>query len=183
MTTIIGIKTESSVLLIGDRRATDGTRYGVLSEPKVFRVGDALIGYSGTLRSLQALKCGLQLRARQDGESPLQYLTGLLVTEMRLTFHDRMITDDAPGETIVACGGELYVITTDGSALAPHRGYDAIGSGQDYALGVMYANRHIVDPRLRLWKAMEAAAEFDSYTGGPFEYFELANPAYSGSQK
>lgn len=176
MTTIIGMKTETGVLLIADRRAMDGSRCGVLSEPKVFASGAALIGFSGTLRSLQALKSGLNLRDRQPGETPLQYLTGVLVTEIRLALHDRMVTEETPSEMIVACGGELFVVTSDGSVLAPHRGYDAIGSGQDYALGAMYVIRHLTDARLRLWKAMEAAAEFDGYTGAPFEYFELAAP-------
>lgn len=174
MTTIIGMKTEKGALLVADRRANVSGRSETLAEPKVFPAGELLIGYSGTLRAAQALRHHLSLRERAKGETPMQYVAGFVAGEIMVTLAHHVGKSDDRAEVIVACGGEIYVIYSEGSVVAPSRGYDAIGSGQDYALAAMYANRHMADPRLRLWKAMEAAAEFDLYTGTPFEFFELA---------
>lgn len=176
MTTIIGIKHQGGATLIADRRALFGSRPEALAEPKVFQAGDALIGVSGNLRTLQALKVGLQPRCKYAEETALQYITSHLVPLIRLTLSEQMVmSDDGPNEYIIACDGQIFIVSDNGAVTTAARGFDAIGSGEAYALGAMAAGDPDGDYKRRLWRAMTVAATLDVHTGAPFEFFELPN--------
>jgi ATP-dependent protease HslVU (ClpYQ) peptidase subunit len=181
MTTIIALEVDGGAHVIADRRAVvSGGRIETLAEPKVFTAGDALIGIAGSLRALQALKIGLKPRLMTPDEAPLHYVTSALVTDIRLALMEQMADGDAAQDALAVVDGRIFVIGLDGSVTAATRGYDAIGSGERYALAAMRAYRTLTDPKLRLWRAMEEAAEFDLYTGGPFDYLWQATVRAKG---
>jgi len=64
--------------------------------------------------------------------------------------------------------GSLYGIDCDFNVYQPAKGYQAIGCGDNPALGALYATRKVKDPRRRVLEALHASAEFCSAVRPPF---------------
>ena len=55
-------------------------------------------------------------------------------------------------------------------------GYDAIGSGDNLAIGSLHTTRHLTDPRLRVQQALEAAVAHNAAVAEPFAFVSVQAP-------
>jgi ATP-dependent protease HslVU (ClpYQ) peptidase subunit len=76
---------------------------------------------------------------------------------------------DHGGTFLVALEGRLFTVHSDFQVFESRDPYDAVGCGQDIALGAMYATSmsHANKPRERIKLALDAAARFSAGVHGP----------------
>ena len=146
-------------------------------DQKIFRVmgkTDAVIGFAGSFRMGQIL----------------QYTKGLLDVNAQCT-HKYMVTKFIPrvieifdksgfikrddegtvtGDTfLLAYRTKLFQIDNDFQVAESLCGYDAIGSGYEYALGSLSSTENLkVPPVQRVYLALKAASKFGVGIGAPF---------------
>lgn len=148
MTCIIGIQHEGVVYIGGDRSAIDGWNRFVSEESKIFRIGEILIGTSGSHLVAQALKYDLKLSRvqRTDGEADMDYLVTVFAKEVRQLLAGLTTKRDDDGEASFSGGalfgyrGNLYRMSSNCQINHFIRRYDAIGSGAPFALGAVAAS-------------------------------------------
>jgi hypothetical protein len=75
---------------------------------------------------------------------------------------------EACGAFLVGARGRLYTIESDYQVGIERAGYHAVGSGDQPALGALYATEGWDDPRARIRTALEAAERFASDVRRPW---------------
>lgn len=73
---------------------------------------------------------------------------------------------------LVEKDGTIWTMTDDGGVCKVAATYESIGSGQDFALGAMYVGASASD-------AIEAACNFDPYSGGEVHTVSFDSPVHS----
>ena len=75
------------------------------------------------------------------------------------------------GTFLVGVRGRLFAIYSDYQVAEEALDYMAVGSGEDIALGALYATADLgLSPRARMRIALKAAARFKPGVNGPFVY-------------
>ena len=175
MTCVAGLIYNNKVYMACDSGASDeggGTIYK-RRDAKVFMVDDYIIGFSNSFRMGQIL---------QHDFTPPKPSKRNLERTMSIDFVDRVleslarnnfvIDKDADNvcDLVIGVYGRLFVMDTDFSIGEYYDKYFAIGSGSQFALGSLYSTKSMKDPRARLEKALEAAAEYTMSVSAPFLY-------------
>lgn len=179
MTCIVGLVEDGAVYMGGDSLGVEGWRGVLHRRPKVMRRDGMLIGAAGD-RILHDV-----LRYAPDpfpqfvaGEDPDAYVATVFVPRMcamleaagglRRESNELSISG---GVMLGLPGGHLVRIDRSGAVIHSALDYDAIGSGNDVALGSLYTST--TAPAERILIALRAAAEFDRSVRGPFEVLKL----------
>ena len=148
MTVVVGlVDREAGRCYVGaDSQGTDslGT-YSTRLDSKVFRVGEFVIGFSGSYRYGQILQ--FHLDPPKIGQIDLyQYLVKYFVEEMRAVLKDKgAVKIDSGIESTWAClvsvRGELFGIHSDLAVCEYSEDFAAMGAGEKYAIGAMNAQK------------------------------------------
>ncbi len=177
MTVIVGIVEGTQVWMGSDSQASDDSRTFVMQQPKIVerRAGgkwQLLMGTAGSIRVAQIIEI-LPLPKLGWRPDAYQFMLGL-AESIRLSLRDRGAGGEANGEQwgefnlLAAVAGRLFVIQSD-YAVIECSPYAAIGSGEYYALGSLYATKDWgLRPETRLLEALAAAEHFDPHCGRPF---------------
>jgi hypothetical protein len=186
VTCIVGIATSDGVIIGADSMASDGRLGLTRSDPKVFRLGRYVIGYTSSYRMGQLIRhSGAAIptpknpdrRWRADDERGVEEMDRFIATEfipaLRGVFEKggwlgkaQMGRDDG-GDFLVGYGSHLYAIHDDLQYARHACGYTAVGSGRAVALGALHATAGR-PPEERATAALMAAAEFTPDVRGPF---------------
>lgn len=174
MTCIVGVVSDGVVHLGGDSAGTAGLERTLRRDPKVFRVGEFVLGFTSSFRMGQLLQHRLTPPAIPEGADLHAYMVTEFVDAVRELFDDGGYTKDKGGREsggtfLVGVRGRLFQIADDFQVGESLDGYDACGCGQAYALGVLHATR-ANQPFNRLELALEAAAYHNAGVSGPFVY-------------
>lgn len=152
----------------------------VVNKTKIARVGDSYIGLTGTSASLVVMNSYFA-----NPERPRDFSSTEMIFETFRHAHHWMkaeyfmATVPDKGEEyettqfygLIANPHGIFALYSYRSAQQFHRFWSA-GSGRDFALGAMQAVYDSCDDVVEIVKAgLQAAAEFDSSTGAPFEIF------------
>jgi len=181
MTCIVAIAEGGRVYMAGDSASSDGHTYSLTRAPKVFALGPFLIGYTTSFRMGQLLQYHLQVPPHPEGLSNYEYMVTRFLEACRKAFKDRgwMKSEhgvEELGNFLVGYRGELFQLQGDGAVLQNRDGFDAVGSGEDYARAVLAVSDH-PDPRTRLILALETAARYVTTVRMPYEVLEGATEA------
>lgn len=168
MTCVVGLVADGRVWIGGDRATVwgdDDCRLQITRNPKVFRVGNLLLGSSGSGRVQNILR-GLAVPKRASGVSAFDYIAltvaaairralldaGALVPAAR-TGDDEASPEMMPMDTSILVGYRrgLYRIDDDLSCDEPADELDAIGSGRSHALARLSGPG---DPKARILAAL-----------------------------
>jgi hypothetical protein len=102
-----------------------------------------------------------------------RFMATAFVDAARTAFRDAGVASSASG--VEACGaflvgvrGRLFTIESDYQVGVERAGYHAVGSGDQPALGALYATDDWEDPRARIKLALEAAERFASDVRRPW---------------
>lgn len=171
MTCIVGVQHNGRVWLGGDSAGVAGWSLDVRADVKVFRNGPYLMGFTTSFRMGQLLRY-----AFDPPKPPREDLDRFMVT----TFVDavreclgeggfRVKKNEAEegGQFLVGVRGTLYAVHQDFQMARTLSGYDAVGCGQDLALGSLHTTQGI-RPRHRVLAALEAAAHHSAGVAAPF---------------
>jgi len=175
MTCIIGYKgSDGSVFIGGDSDGTDAWfNQTVRADPKVFRVGEFLIGFTDSFRMGQLLMFNLKPPAIKH-KDVYKYMVTEFVEEVRRCFKEGGFNRnkegrDIGGDFLVAVRGRLFRVESDFQVGESNDNYIAAGSGESFAMGVLFAKENSKEaPRKQIKKALEAASHFNAAVCSPY---------------
>ena len=183
MTCIVGIKTASGVILAADSLGSSNGLKQEFSTAKLIRIAvdsrqdgvfageiPILIGYTHSFRMGNILKhC---LKPPEITGSVDKYLVSKFIPELMRCFEQEGFAREdnkvkSGGEFLLGIAGRLFTVQSDYSVIEPEEGYTAIGSGQEIALGALYAYEDCnIEERDSAIGAVSAASKFSTTVGG-----------------
>lgn len=187
MSVVVGVRFKGGVLLAGDSQYSTENSNRLGSQSKVHSLLDTLaIGYVGSARFGQILQYHLTdtledpflPREGRDEEywavrEFVPYLRAQTEEHGHLHIHHN-VEEFGPSAFLLGVRGKLFTIESDFSVSTHSLPYDAIGSGEDNAIGVLHAalgdNPEVTCTQARAEKiacsAVAAAVQFNNYVGG-----------------
>jgi len=174
---VVGLVDNGNVYIGVDSAAVKGYETRVLLGPKkIFRAGEFLIGFTTSFRMGQILEHHLSVRPQGD-ESDFAYMVTAFAEGVRDSLKDHGYSEidnnrESGGTLLVGYRGHLYKTTMEFAILEGRDGFDAIGCGEDYALGVLYVLGEL-SPEARITAGLEAAAYFSGNVCPPFYSMSL----------
>lgn len=180
MTCVVGLVTEEGLVFGADSLVTTG--YGskyTLIDKKIFIREDVIVGFCGDLRFGQLIKHQFNHSPYGRHKSPELFMHHTFLPELQKFFLDSGFQKIETGSFDLLVGVErrLFVVSDDFAVIETPSPYQSIGSGCDYALGVMYATSHVADAKFRISVALEAASNFSQTVAKPFHFEILDGPA------
>jgi len=177
MTAIAGLVENGVVWIGGDSAGVGGYSMQVRSDPKVFRNGEFLIGYTTSFRMGQILEHHLSPPTPHEGDAGMDYMVKRFIPAVKSAFKSNAFQRsfdgrDYGGEFLVGYRSELYVIESDYQVARVCQQYYACGCGMDLVLGSLHTtDQYEMPPRERIELALSAAAEFSAGVCEPFHIF------------
>lgn len=189
MSTIVGLVTETGVVVGGDTQATiNNHKENHPLTPKVFKRGDFIFGCAGNYRDQQLISILPMPKIPWRGKNPtretvFKYLLEQWVPVLResLQKNGRLLKDEDGTESsdcleIVAYGDYLFTRESNFSVLSFEE-YVAIGTGQSWAIGSLYtSHNYAITDGERMIVALNAAAANDVYTSSPYTILSTGEP-------
>lgn len=176
MTCIVGLVQDGKVYMGGDSLATSGSHGIIRDDPKVFKNGEFLIGYTSSFRMGQLLAHKFSPPKQKEHQDVFAYMVTDFIDAIRECFKDSGFAtkhneEERGGNFLVGYRGSLFEIDTDYQVGKNSCKYAAVGSGYSYALGALHTlvtPELNFDPTQALYLALEASAEFCNSVRGPF---------------
>ena len=177
MTCIVGLVHNKKVYMGGDSAGVGGLDLNIRADPKVFKNGPFLIGYTTSFRMGQILRFQFNPPA-QKGKDVEKYMVTKFIPAAHTAFEKHWWMTDSEeekeggknGEFLVGYRGRLFKIYGDFQVAWNHKPFDACGCGADYAKGamdVLYKNSKLT-PEKKVEKALESAESFSGGVRAPF---------------
>ena len=167
MTTILGVEYPDKAYLIADTLISDGNvTYHDSRMSKITTSGQYLIGVAGDVGICNIINHIWKPPAPTVKDKNLfKFIITTVVPNLRDTLEKNQAKKDSEFQIIIAIKGKIFEIDSDFATAVHHSGLYAIGSGGDYARGVL---EYGATPR----EAIEISAKLDPQTGGEFQEFE-----------
>ncbi|MFQ6198659.1 hypothetical protein [Streptomyces sp. NPDC000405] len=172
---IVGLIDDGRVHIAGDSAGISGCRLTVRKDPKVFRNGPFALGFCGSFRMGQLLHHAFKV-PKPKGDDLDRFMTTRFVNKLRACLKEagwaRKDSEQEKGGTfLVGIYGRLFIVYDDYQVAEPADGYAAVGCGNDFALGALYATSTAgLGPRERLTAALAAASHHSTDVCEPFTY-------------
>jgi ATP-dependent protease HslVU (ClpYQ) peptidase subunit len=136
MTVIVGFEFDNRVFLAGDVQGTGYNSKVIHTTPKVFNKKGVLFGYTSSYRFGQVLEHNLaDPVVPQDDVEVYRWLITVLVPDIRQALKDNGF--EKGGNCLIGVRGQLWELQDDFSVLRSVKGYSAVGSGYEYAIGAL----------------------------------------------
>lgn len=170
MTCIVGLVCEGVVWIGADSLTTNP--YGITAintYPKLFRSGDFLIACTGSQRIGEIMQHVFEPPACET-RNISQYMVRDFVATMQECMDKANAKEEfkeSESAFLVGFKGRLFCVKCKYGVEEPTCGYEALGSGGEVALGVLWATRE-TPPMSRVELALEASAAHNAYVGKPF---------------
>ena len=176
MTAIVGIIQDGEVWIGGDGVTAFGYYVMPSRQPKVFRVGEALVGVSGSPRVGQLLRLAVETAPCPPDADPYKWLCLDFSTALRTVVneHGAMKTeegaDDIKSHALIGIRGRLFYMDGLFAIYESSRGYEACGGGSEVVMGSLITSHHMVGvtPEQRIRWALEACFEVMPSIGPPY---------------
>ncbi len=184
MTCIVALKHEDKVYMAGDRGASDDGVILSLDSSKVWKTGPYLIGYAGSMDG-ERMKHNFKPTAPNIKDTD-RFMQTKFVKELRDFYNDFWVDTSKDGEfsLIIGIRGEIYEHSSGDMSLSKYSlPYVAIGSGSEYAYGVLYATDKQKNARNRVNQAVSAAIKFNPSCMGPVDIISLQEYTYNMNEE
>jgi ATP-dependent protease HslVU (ClpYQ) peptidase subunit len=183
MTCIVGlIDGENNKIYIGgDSAGVAGLSISIRKDPKVFKRGNFIFGFTSSFRMGQLLMCGnLKIEEPQIDEDVYHYMVTTLVESVRKLFkkggYSKVDKNEEIGGTfLVGYKGRLFSIQSDFQVGEVYDDYMSVGCGEDYALGSLFTTKGLINlsSEERIIKALEAAEYHNGGVRKPFNIVSI----------
>lgn len=172
MTCIVGLVDGGTVHIGGDSAGISGWTLALRADPKVFRNGPFLIGFTSSFRMGQLLAHAFTPPPRAIDQDIYAYMVTSFVSAVRDClkaggFAERHSEAEKGGDFLVGYRGRLFLVEADYQVGEEVGGMAACGCGREVALGALFAAASL-PPRERIKIALEAAERFNAGVRGPF---------------
>lgn len=167
MSCIIGLKNGKNIFIGADGFATDGDDRRPIIANKIFRNGDFLIGFAGSVRGGRLLDKHLFKPPKEIWKLP-DSIQKVFERKGCITQNDSCGLLH-PCNFLIAHKGKLYEILSDFQLNEVDGNFTAIGAGSSYAMGALLILEKLeLKPEEKIMKALEASAFFSTSVGPPF---------------
>jgi ATP-dependent protease HslVU (ClpYQ) peptidase subunit len=171
MTCIVGLVENGKVYMGGDSAGVTGFNLRIRTDPKVFLNELFLIGYTSSFRMGQLLRFKFKPPYHKPEINIDEYMMTDFIDSVRQCFKDNGYTEinnnrETAGTFLVGYKGRLFIIDSDYQVGESANYFDAVGCGEDFALGSLNSTRG--NPKERIQKALETAEKFCCGVRGPF---------------
>lgn len=172
MTCIVALAQNGALWMGADSAGVGNYRLQIRRDPKIYRVGDMLIGFTTSFRMGQLLGYRLTLPHHREDWSVEKYMHIEFIDAVRNVLKSggysrtKDGTEEA-GTFLVGYRGRIFQICDDYQIAETEAGFDAVGSGIDVALGSLHTSVGL-QPQERVTLALEAAARFNAGVHAPF---------------
>jgi hypothetical protein len=191
MTCIVGIAYSNKVYLGSDSLGSGNGVKQVYITPKlvkldIFEKRDLTltkiplgIGYTTSYRMGDLLRYNFTPPPIEHDEDENEYLVKDFIPELIKCFDDHSFArtkegTKSGGNFLVGLRKRLFHVQEDFSVLEPSCGYTAVGSGQEFAMGALYAYRRTAtEPEKSVVGAIRAATEFCTTVGGTVDCINI----------
>jgi ATP-dependent protease HslVU (ClpYQ) peptidase subunit len=186
MTAIAAIKESGAVIMGGDAAGVAGWRLTVRRDPKVFRCGPFLIGYTSSFRMAQLIRFGLHdclqvydLQPPATGDT-LAFMCEEFIPHVRWLlkqggFASISNNEESAGTFLVAWLNHLFMVEGDFQVAELADPFAACGCGCDVALGALHVLSGMpIESDVKIHKALLAAERFSAGVRGPFTILSTA---------
>ena len=175
MTCIAAIKHDGQVFIAGDSAGVAGYGLQLRRDAKVWVKGEFVYGFTSSFRMGQLLRYTFKPPTQHAEVDDYEYMVSDFVEEVRSCMkkggYARVKENVEEGGTfIVGYKGEIYIVEDDYQVGMLRDDYMAVGCGQAYAKGVLFALRECDEmiPVQKLQVALEAAERHSAGVRGPF---------------
>jgi hypothetical protein len=173
MTCIVGLEVPWGVIIGGDSSAASGWDIYTTRLPKVFRLGDFLIGYTTSFRMGQLLQYRLSVEDQFNDQADMHYMVTTFVDAVRVCLKEGGFTkieneQEEGGQFLIGYRGKLYEVASDFQVNSSEDGFYAVGCGANCALGSLWSTKIWENPDARVIKALEAAGHFSNGVRPPY---------------
>lgn len=162
MTTIVFVRNALDVVAAWDSQVSYGNTARAMSQDKVFCSSGLVFGVAGNLRVLDVVRTTQW--PEYDGSDAHSWVVTHIVPVLKTAAAENDLLNEAKqiegSAVVVVVDYEVFTIPGNFAVVSTLQGYEAIGSGEDFALGALYAGASATE-------AVVAAANFDAYTSGP----------------
>lgn len=170
MTCIVAVKgKDGKVAIAGDRGASDSHTVVNLANPKIFEVNDFLIGYAGSLAGDRLKYLFNPTKPKADANLDKHMATTFL-NQLKVIYDQANIqynSSEADLSLLVVYGNNIYKhFASDMSMCRIDDDYDALGSGEEYALGSLWSTASIKSAQTRAELAVSAAIKYSQTCSG-----------------
>lgn len=192
MTCIAGAIKDGDVCIGGDAVSVhrdSAARVG--ADGKVFRVGEFLIGSSGTVRCKQIIQYLFE-PAPIAGDLTAYMVRGFvpalrtLIKENGGEVKTSSGTEEMDARYLIGVRGRLFEIDSGYGVFESRAFYAAVGCADQEALAGMFTAARLLDlnvsPRVIVENGLYAAAEFDTSIRPPFAILTLAQADWRGAE-
>lgn len=162
MTCIVAVETPRRAYIGADAFVGSASYSDVRAGSKLFARNGWHVGVAGSSRLSNVLEHVFEWPAAPSSED-LAAVVRVASDIAKLVADDDMCFSNEGGqrslssEVMLAAAGRVYVLGVNLGAYRSRRGYAAIGSGDQYALGALYATKDM-PPRARVLVALRASA-------------------------
>jgi ATP-dependent protease HslVU (ClpYQ) peptidase subunit len=177
MTVIVGLVHGGRVLIGGDSAGLAGYQLSVRADPKVFRNGPYVFGFTSSFRMGQLLHHAFTPpEPPADPDGLHRFMCTVWIDAVRQCLKDGgwATVDSAQergGDFMVGVDGRLFEVHGDFQVAELDDGYAAMGCGDDVALGALYATGTpgtVEEPERRILTALSAAQRHSGGVRSPF---------------
>lgn len=179
MTCIVGLIDKGKIYMGADSAGVSSYSLRARSDPKIFIKDDFIMGITTSFRMGQLLRYNLQVSPRPESLDVFEYMVTTFIEAVRKCLKDGGFAEkkdekEKAGAFLVGYAGRLFCIESDYQVAETLLSYAAIGSAEDIALRVLFANGHL-KPEERILQALEAAEQFNAGVRRPFVIKQLGD--------
>lgn len=171
MTCIVGCidKENENVIMGADQMAASELQIWDRKDKKIWRKNGFVIGGSGSYRLIQILMYNFS--PSKPLKNMHRYMCNQFIDGILQVMKEKDIDEDV--NLLVGYKHQLFTIHSDFQVFETESGFDAIGSGSDYAIGSMFTSVNFNLPtKERVKLALEASAANCPTVGKPFNFIE-----------
>lgn len=173
MTCIVALRSGKSVIVGGDSAGCLPDEVNIMAAPKVFKNKQFVIGYTGSFRVGQLLQYSFKPPRLTSRTVLRHYMVNKFVRALQKCLKDHEAvkltsTQMASSEFVVAISNSIYIVDSDYAVSEWSSDYAVSGLGAPYAMGSLYTSANEKDPKVRIIKALESAANFSPWVRQPF---------------
>lgn len=172
MTCVVALKSDGKVYMCADSAGVGGLSIRTRTDPKIYKVGPMLIGFTSSFRMGQLLGYSLTVPDHDPRVPVEKYMATAFIDAVRSTLKTGGYTEitnneERGGVFLVGYQGRIFQVEGDFQVGEAADAYAAVGCGEDIALGSLYTSVG-QEPMLRVLMALEAAAQFSAGVRAPF---------------
>jgi len=170
------------VYMGGDSAGSSNYDVRIRKDPKVFKNGEFMIGFTTSFRMGQLLMAPFDdLFPQKESEKDYDYLVNSFIPNIQKRFKEHSFTKvknevHEGGTFILVYRNKIYEIEDDFQVSEYYDDFDSVGCGSPYALGALKALQGInMAVKLKVEMALEIAAYFSGGVSAPFNVISNKN--------